>query len=129
MAVPPHVFSTTVNLGGVTYSAQASKTSTQLVETTEAIATASTNSEVNIAIDVSEVVSFVIVSTAACTVKINDGTTPDYTYTLVANVPQFWHDGMGTAFTLTTDVTAVYITNTSGTTANVTISAYQDATP
>lgn len=98
-------------------------------EVSESIPTASTDADIVIAIDVSAVKAFFIVSSAAITVETNDGSSPDDTLTLVAGQPYIWHTGSYDSFLLTADVTVLYITNASGSTADIEIRVLQDATP
>ena len=82
-----------------------------------------------IAIDVSQVKTFFIVSTQDVTVETNDGSTPDNTLSLVANEPYIWHVSALDTFQLDTDVTAMYITNASGAEATVYVDVVEDTTP
>jgi len=120
----------TTTVGGVNYSDQFTKTATQDVVTgPESVADSATDYQINMAIDVSEVVHFRIKSTQTVTVETNDGTTPDDTFTLQGGQPYEWAEGDPSTFILGTDVTAFFITNSSGAAADVTISCAQDATP
>lgn len=98
-------------------------------EVSESVPTASTDAGIVIAIDVSAVKAFYIVSSAAITVETNDGSSPDDTLNLLAGQPYVWHTGSYDSFLLTADVTVLYITNASGATANIEIRVLQDATP
>lgn len=95
----------------------------------EEIATGSTNTQVNIAIDVSAVKAFVLVSDQDVTVKTNSTSSPNTTFTLEANHPYTWDTDSEDAFLLAVDVTVVYITNASGATATVRCRCVYDATP
>ena len=99
------------------------------IEIDVAIADSETDYEVNIALDVSQVVSFFIVSDQAITLETNDGTTPDDTLSLVADKVYDWDSDSYDNFKLTTDVTNFYFTNASGSTANVQIRVLVDPTP
>ncbi len=48
---------------------------------------------------------------------------------LKANIPYVWHTNAYASFLLTLDVTAIYITNASGSSANIKLRAVVDATP
>jgi hypothetical protein len=61
-------------------------------------------------------------------VKTNSSGSPQETFTLAANKPQYWQTGMGTT-PIAGDVTKVFITNASGATARVEIQAGWDGTP
>lgn len=82
-----------------------------------------------IAIDVSQVQLFLIVSSQDVTVETNDGSTPDNTLNLKANEPYLWHVSSLDSFLLDTDVTAFYITNNSGSEATVDCEVIEDTTP
>lgn len=101
-----------------------------IVEKDLTIPDSTVDQEVVIALDVSAVSYFYIVSDQALTVETNDGSSPDDTLTLVANHPYLWtSDDYDTFLLDTADITALYLTNASGSTANVKIRAGQDATP
>ena len=80
-------------------------------------------------IDVSQVVSVYIHSTQDITLETNDGTTPDDTISLTADVPLIWCTDCPYSNPLTTDVTALYATNASGADAVLNIQVVQDGTP
>jgi hypothetical protein len=72
---------------------------------------------------------FWIYSDVAITVETNDGSAPDDTLTLAAGIPYMYVNDGEDAFLLGTDVTALFITNASGSTANITCRCLQDSTP
>jgi hypothetical protein len=123
---------------GVTQTVQAqsgpvTKTNTYsgsaVAEFDESVSNGATDTQINIAIDVSTVKVFWIYSDVAITVETNDGSAPDDTLTLAAGIPYMYvNDGEDT-FLLGTDVTALFITNASGSTANITCRCLQDSTP
>lgn len=120
-----------VVVGGATYTSrwQTTYTSTGGIEVDESIANGQTDKLVEFALDVSACKAFWIMSDKNVTVETNDGTTPGNTLTLVAGKEYFWaHDGFG-AFLLTVDVTALYVTNSSGAAARLQVAAVYDATP
>lgn len=127
--MPSHVYSssivcpTPISLAANTYTGSGS------VEITEDVATGQTDSQINVAIDVSEVASFVLVSTQNVTFETNSGSAADDTIALLANVPYIWNTSSYDAFLLGTDVTAIFITNASGATATISLRCVQDATP
>ena len=98
-------------------------TVTHTVQTTvnmnETVVDGSTDLEFLLAIDVSSMKHFTLMADQALTVETNDGTTPQETFTLAANVPVIWNDG-DTAI-LAGDITALYATNASGTDATLTV--------
>lgn len=83
----------------------------------------------NIAIDVDKVSLFYILSTQDVTVEANNGTSPDFTLNLKANEPYFWHTNSLDTFKCTADVTAFYISNSSGASATISCDVIQDSTP
>jgi hypothetical protein len=95
----------------------------------ESINTAETDKLVACSLDVSQVTAFMAVSDYAVTIETNSGSAPGNTLTLAANVPYTWCTGDAVAFALTVDVTGLYITNSSGSTATIAIRALYDATP
>lgn len=105
------------------YSASAS---TELDET---VADSQTDYQIAVAIDVSAVKAFWIESDQAVTVETNSGSSPTNTLTLVAGVPYVWNTDWYDTFKLTGDVTNIFVTNASGSTANIKLRVVQDATP
>lgn len=101
-----------------------------VTELSETVANGQTDDDIVIAIDVSAVKAFYMVSSAAVTVETNatDASGGD-TLTLVAGQPYVWHTGSYDSFLLTNDVTVMYITNASGSSADIEIRVIQDATP
>lgn len=97
----------------------------------ENIADGETDKLVVIAIDVSELKNLYLKSDQDITIETNDGTTPDDTINLKANVPYPFNADLGAYFTnlLTTDVTAFYVTNASGATARLQGEVLTDPTP
>ena len=79
-------------------------------------------------LDVTQVKSIIIVSDQAVTLEFNNSTTGVPTIVLVANMPYVWTTNSYDTLILTADVTALYITNASGSTANVKIRALIDPT-
>lgn len=110
------------NAGQKTYTAD------KITEISVAVPDASTDLQVDIAIDVSQVKSFYINSTRAVLVETNDGTTPADSISLLANKPYSWDEDSYDTFLLGTDVTALFLTNASGSAATVTVSVLEDPT-
>lgn len=104
-------------------------TASSRVSVSESVTTGQTDFAISVAIDVSAVKSFFLCSDYAVTVETNNGTTPDDTITLVAGVPYKWNTDSYDTFQLGTDVTAIYVTNASGSTATIQLEAIVDATP
>lgn len=95
----------------------------------ETIADSSTDFQINVAIDVSAVKSFYLVSSQNVTVETNSGSSPADTLTLTANDPYVWTTDSLDTFQLGTDVTAFFVTNASGSSATLDLVAVVDATP
>lgn len=99
------------------------------INLSESVSNGQTDFQINVAIDVSAVKTFYLVSDQAVTVETNNGTTPTNTISLTANDPYVWWTNSYDTFKLTGDVTALFITNASGSTANIELRAIVDATP
>lgn len=87
------------------------------------------DTQVNIAIDVSEVEMLVLLSDQDVTIETNSGSEAADTLALTAGEPYIWYSGAQDSFALTTDVTAFFVTNAAGATARVRCWVVQDATP
>ena len=99
------------------------------IELDLAIATATTDGVVALAIDVSQIVALEIVSDQAVTLETNaDDATGGDTLVLVANLPYRWCTGFYDTCKLTENVAVLYVTNTSGATANIKIRCLYDPT-
>ena len=80
------------------------------------IPASSTNYNILAAIDVSQVVAFHMQANTALTVKTNSSSSPANTITLVADQPYQFVTGDYNTFLLTTDVTSLFVTNSSAAT-------------
>jgi hypothetical protein len=98
------------NGGGTTDTVTVSKSAGAENNIDENIAQSQTNKLVAFAVDVSQLKSLWIKSSAAMTIKTNSSSAPDNTLTLAADVPVKWQEGDAHACPLTVDVTALYIT-------------------
>ena len=96
----------------------------------ESIATGTTDGLVAYELDVSQIQTFYMVSDFAITVETNDGSTPDDTFNLTQNAPIIYYSGMGIAISdiFSADITALYVTNSSGNTATLEIRCVFDPT-
>lgn len=88
---------------------------------TETIADATTDANYLLAIDVSGLQAFSMVSTQAITVKTNSSGAPQETFTMAANDPVIFQ--VGDAAIFAGDVTSIFITNASGAAADFTLIA------
>lgn len=106
-------------------------TGSGVIDVQESVGDGQTDLQINVAIDVSALQAIQISSDQDVTIETNNGTTPDDTFTLKANKPITWvaNDVAANPFASGVDVTAVFVTNSSGSTANVKILGVQDATP
>lgn len=95
----------------------------------ETVATGQTDVLFAVTLDVSQVKAFYLVSDKNVTFETNNSATPANTLSLVADIPYVWYTNKYDTFKLTTDVTAVYITNASGATATIYMFAILDVTP
>lgn len=95
----------------------------------EQVADEASDFEIQLPINVSDVLSFFLVSDQDVTIETNDGTTPDDTIELVAGKPYVWDVDDYSAFLLGTDVVSIFVTNNSGATATIYCLAGVDPTP
>jgi len=92
----------------------------QLVTIDEDIPDSTTDDLVALTLDVSQIQAIFITSNQAITLETNNGSAPDDTITLAANGCVIWTTADGaTLRPLQTDVTALYVTNASGSTATL----------
>ena len=100
----------------VTYTEEASKI------ISAAIATDQTDYQISFDLDVSEIEMIIMVADQNMTIETNNGAAPDETIALIANEPYIWtvDDGvMGLVNALATDLTDLYVTNTTAGTLNI----------
>ena len=95
----------------------------------EAFASDAADLELTVAIDVSEIKSLYIISDQDVKVETNDGTTPDDTIDLVANVPYVWTTDSYDTCKLTVDVTAFFLTQLAATAGTLKLECVVDPTP
>lgn len=97
------------------------------------LADGTSDEAVNLAIDVSELKCLFIASDQDITIETNQpgggSGAADDTLAVKANQAVAWSENDVHSCPLTADVTILYITNASGSTANVEIRVLQDATP
>lgn len=100
------------------------------VNVDDTIATGQTNKAVAFALDISQLKSIYIVSDVAITLKTNDGSSPQESFTLTADYPLVWYLGCGLAVSalFAGDVTGLFVTNASGSTCNLKVRALTDPT-
>ena len=118
-----------INIGGVEVTRATVYTDEAATSIDKAVADAATNFLIALVQDVSETSVVYIVSDQVVTLEFNNSTTGEPEMVLVANVPYVWHTNSYLTDLLTTDITKLYVTNASGSTANVKIRFLYDATP
>jgi len=119
----------TATTGGESIARNKTYSASSRVTLDETVADGQTDKQVTVALDVSAVKAFYIVSDQSVTLETNSGSAPDDTISLVAGVPYWWSTDSYDTFQLGTDVTAFFFTNASGATATIKMEAIQDATP
>ena len=102
-----------------------SHTVEQVVKMAESIADSTTDKEFLFALDISNLKVFSMVSDYALTVKTNSSSTAQETFSLAAGKPVIWETGETAIFA--GDVTALYVSNSSGSAATLKIIAGLDA--
>lgn len=102
---------------------------TSAVAISETIADSSTNLLVNIAFTYADIKSVVILSDQVLTIKTNSTSAPDDTLVLAAGIPVEWQDDSIHANPFSADVTKIYVTNASGSSATLDFAVLNDATP
>jgi len=115
--------------GGTAINASKSYSGGSEIKITESIPDSSTDLLTVITLDVSAVQALYIISDQVLLLEPNNGTTPDDPMTLVANVPYVWNTDSQDALFFGTDWTALYVTNSSGSAANLRIRGVVDVTP
>lgn len=116
-------------ISSVGISAEVTATGTLQTILDENVADGQTDNEIVVALDVSAVKGFYLVSNQDVLFEPNSGSTPDDPISLLANVPYAWHTNSYDSFFFGTDWTSVFITNASGASARVRCLAELDATP
>jgi len=119
--------------GNTTYSSSKTIAPSDEVQITGtfSVATAETDKQLAIGgVDVSQCVGVYIKSTAAVTLETNaTDATGGNTLTLTADVPYVWYTGKADSNKFTADITTIYCTNASGSTATISMVFIQDGTP
>ena len=95
----------------------------------EPIPDSSSDKLVVFTLDVSQVKSIYITSDQDLTVKTNDAGAPTDTLNLLADLPYIWTHNSYFTNKITADITALYVTNSSGAIANLKIEVVFDPTP
>lgn len=107
-----YIFTNSVRIGNNTISYSVTKTSDGEYVYDGSLAANQTDALVAAAIDVSQIVGLYMYSDADLTIQTNSGSSPADTINLDGGTPLVWIKDQGTTCPLTTDVTALYLTNT-----------------
>ena len=94
-----------------------------------AVPDSASDQQADLTLDVSTIKAIYILSDQDVTLETNDGTTPDDTISLKAGVPLIYHENGYFANPFSQDITALYLTNSSGAAATVQLEVVYDSTP
>ncbi len=89
----------------------------------------STNLEINLVLDISQLKFIFITTDKALTLKTNDSGSPQETIALAADKTLIWYAGCPWDIPFAGDVTAGFITNASGGAATLQVRGSADVTP
>jgi hypothetical protein len=122
-----HILDVKLTQGGSPIDDQVSRTADGEANFDVSIADSSTDAQVGIAIDISQLKLFYLISDQDVTLETNSGSAPDDTFALKAGEPLFWWDTCLHSNPLTADVTNFYFTNSSGAAAAIKCRTVQDS--
>lgn len=123
-----HTVQTVVTDGAVRINTSKSVTPTAGTSLDESIPDSSTDLEVAVSIDTGSLKSFILSSDQDITIRTNSAGAPQEVLLPKAGKPIVWLEGMANV-PISGDITAFFITNSSGSAANVKLLAGWDATP
>ena len=98
-------------LVGTVGAASIAKTAFSSTSLDTTIAAGASNVHIVLAVDVSQVLSFVIFSSSIITIKTNSPSSPSQIFTIKANEPLTWNSSRTDANPLTVDITDLYVSN------------------
>ena len=125
-----HTFKREWNSGGRAIAAEKTLTGTgQGPSVDETIGDPVTDKLVVWTADISQLVGLMMLSDQDLTIETNDGSSPGDTINLKAGIMLDWHTDTYFPKPLSVDVTALYVTNASGSEARLQIESVLDATP
>lgn len=125
-----HTFEETLHAGDKSYTAQNKFTQGgQAGIDQEPVGADAVDLEMAIAIHVSAMKTFFMLSETDLTVKTNSTSVPDDTLILKAGVPISWHEKSNHSNPLTADVTKIYVTEDASKADFLTLRVLQDVTP
>lgn len=102
-------------------------TGTGRVSIEDTVADSVNDKEIACAIDFSQIICLFILSTQDLTLETNNGAAPDDTINLKANQPYIWHTNSYDTNLITQDVTKLFLTNASGSSATFNLQCLYDA--
>jgi hypothetical protein len=114
---------------GRALAASKSYTGDQQITQQVPVAGETTDEEVIVGIDVSHIQAIYMKSDVDMKVETNDGTTPDDTIDLVANVPYVWTTDSYDSCLLTVNITALYLTVAGAIAGTFELEVLVDSTP
>src|ERR1039458_1811896 len=82
----------------------------QRQNSTLTVPASTSNYHMALSVDVDQLISFLMYSSANVTVKTNSSSSPAQTLTLVAGIGLTWNNANGQSNPLTTDITGIYVT-------------------
>lgn len=97
------------------------------IAVSETISASSTDVEIDLNLDVSQVQGIYIVASAAMTIEWNDNAGAQGSFTLAADTPEIFWGGEGQTCPFDVDVTSIFVTSSAG--GLLEIYAVVDATP
>ena len=114
-----HVLTIQINNNGTVVGSSQTITGGAEANLDEPIPQDSTDLEILYSLDVSQIKSIVILADQAMTLKTNSSSVPDETLSLLANDPYEWHTGSLHTNLLATDITSLFMTNTTAGTLKI----------
>lgn len=129
----PVTISKTISTGGTQYNKSRTQSPDDevVIRGVFSVANGQTDKELAVGgVSASQLVAVWLASDRDVTLETNDGTTPDDTIALAANVPYLWQPDEPDACLITADIAnAIYATNASGADAQIQMMFVQDGTP
>jgi hypothetical protein len=122
-----HTLIRNVTAGGNTVNTQKTYSADARVSISDTVANGATDDEAVVVIDSSRVISLFMNSTQNMTVESDSGTSPTNTIELKANVPYIWNTDDYNTNIFYTDITNLYRTNVSGSSATFSLEVIYDA--
>ena len=124
-----HRLSQSLVISGSTRSLTNEYSASKLIRIEDAVVEATVDQLVQVAFTIATMVSCYIYSTQNMTLKTNSSGTPQETINLKANVPLIWNTDSYGSNPFSGDITAMYVSNSSGTDGTLVMEILDDATP